>query len=62
MPAVRHLLPLAGTLSACSMMTTEERPSSRVEAHGSGPGVLVVDLVDGTSLERARAATGLDLA
>lgn len=55
------LLACALLLSACSMMSPSEAPSARLEASGSGPGVLVVDLVDGTSLEAARAATGLEL-
>ncbi len=48
-------------IGGCSMMSPFEAPSARVEAAGSGPGVLVVDLVDGTTLEAAREATGLAL-
>lgn len=62
MPIQRPLLPLASLLAGCSAMTpTEHLQPSRIEARGEGPGVLVVDLVDGTTLEQGRAATGLDL-
>lgn len=62
MPVPRSLLSLASLLAGCSaMMPSERLLQSHEEAHGEGPGVLVVDLVDGTTLEQARAATGLDL-
>lgn len=61
MPLVRPALAPLFLLSACSMMSASEAPSPRIEARGSGPGTLVVDLVDGTSIEAARAGTGLPL-
>lgn len=44
-------------LSACDV-----RPPTAAETPSLSGAVLVVDLIDGTSLEDARAATGLDLA
>ena len=61
---VRPALLLVGLIAGCSMASTGENlgPPSPDEAPApQAAGTLVVDLVDGTSLEDARASTGLDL-
>ena len=61
---LRPALLLVGLLAGCSMASSvDSRGSSSADEAPAphAPGTLVVDLVDGTSLEEARAATGLDL-
>ncbi len=59
---VRTLLAPALFLAACGQHAVEPGlDAAEVEAAGA-PGTLVVDLVDGTGLDEARALTGLDLA
>lgn len=65
MPKAPSLLILVGLMAGCSMASTggsHVAPSVLGEAAApAAAGTLVVDLVDGTSLEDARASTGLDL-
>ncbi len=48
-------------LLACAMEPPRSSAPFEASQGGRAPGTLVVDLVDGTSLEDARKATGLDL-
>ena len=52
-----------GLLAGCAMSQPDDLRLDDALSEGvEGGGTLVVDLVDGTSLDEARAATGLDLA
>jgi subtilisin family serine protease len=56
----RSLLPTL-LLAGCATAAPLAAPDSDDSPAPDGAGLLVVDLVDGTSLDAARAATGLDL-
>jgi len=56
---MRTLLPLTALLSGCAMSVSSSAPDPAPGAAVAG--TLVVDLIDGTSLEAARGATGLAL-
>ena len=55
------LLLTAALLGGCAMSAPPELPALDGAPGAAAAGTLVVDLVDGTSLEDAREATGLDL-